>query len=217
MERKITAARAIGAYKRCTKCGEMKPATTKAFCRHATGRGGLEAQCKSCRAASAKAWAQANPGRCRASNKAWEHANHERSNAQRRVRRKAHSERVRAQARAWYKAHPERVRAHAKAWRRANPEHRKAIDRRHIALKRNASINDFTAAQWQAMLEYYNYSCAYCLQLFDNLEQEHVIPLSRGGDNTRDNIVPACRSCNARKNNKTLLEFVVAESGLVFR
>jgi hypothetical protein len=39
-------------------------------------------------------------------------------------------------------------------------------------------------------------------------KKEHVIPLSRGGGFTADNIVPSCRSCNARKLNKTGEEFL---------
>ena len=36
-------------------------------------------------------------------------------------------------------------------------------------------------------------------RLLAKLEQEHVIPLSKGGALTLHNIVPACRSCNSKK------------------
>jgi CRISPR/Cas system Type II protein with McrA/HNH and RuvC-like nuclease domain len=31
---------------------------------------------------------------------------------------------------------------------------------------------------------------------------EHVVPISRGGDNSLENVVISCASCNNRKNNK---------------
>lgn len=37
---------------------------------------------------------------------------------------------------------------------------------------------------------------------------EHVMPLSRGGSHTFDNTALACHSCNTRKHNKTVEEFM---------
>lgn len=52
--------------------------------------------------------------------------------------------------------------------------------------------------------------CAYCgkeLDPFLMWHVDHVIPSSRGGDNSLFNLLPSCRSCNIRKNNKTPIEF----------
>ena len=46
-------------------------------------------------------------------------------------------------------------------------------------------------------------ACHYCGLVTDRLEMDHVIPLSRGGIHGPDNIVAACRSCNARKHDRT--------------
>jgi len=43
--------------------------------------------------------------------------------------------------------------------------------------------------------------CQYCARAAENLD--HVLPRSRGGDHTWENVVAACRSCNARKGNRT--------------
>ena len=51
-------------------------------------------------------------------------------------------------------------------------------------------------------------SCAYCEQPIDGQpEPDHVVPLSRGGDDVLGNLLPACRSCNADKNDMTLDEW----------
>ena len=47
--------------------------------------------------------------------------------------------------------------------------------------------------------------CGYCGGCFPEAELtiEHVRPESRGGANTWENVVTACRSCNQRKGNRT--------------
>ncbi len=43
--------------------------------------------------------------------------------------------------------------------------------------------------------------CQYCGSQAENLD--HVVPRSRGGTHTWENVVAACRRCNTRKGNKT--------------
>ncbi|MCM1981918.1 HNH endonuclease [Lyngbya confervoides] len=46
-------------------------------------------------------------------------------------------------------------------------------------------------------------TCQYCGSRKD-LTLDHVIPRSRGGQHTWDNVVTACASCNGRKGNQIL-------------
>jgi hypothetical protein len=46
------------------------------------------------------------------------------------------------------------------------------------------------------------YECAYC-GISKNLSIDHIIPKSRGGQNTWDNLVTCCKNCNRIKDNKT--------------
>ena len=41
----------------------------------------------------------------------------------------------------------------------------------------------------------------------NNLTQDHFIPLSKGGEYSKKNIIPSCRSCNSRKSNKDFYEW----------
>ena len=50
--------------------------------------------------------------------------------------------------------------------------------------------------------------CAYCGKA-GKLEVEHVHPRSRGGSNSVNNLVVACRSCNESKGKQPLTEFLV--------
>ena len=47
------------------------------------------------------------------------------------------------------------------------------------------------------------FACVYCGNTKAPLQLDHVIPRSRGGTDTPDNLAAACRSCNQRKGAKT--------------
>lgn len=47
------------------------------------------------------------------------------------------------------------------------------------------------------------HSCQYCGYSGDELTLDHVIPRSRGGGETWENLVTACVRCNVRKGNRT--------------
>lgn len=51
----------------------------------------------------------------------------------------------------------------------------------------------------------YGMRCAFCGDVFDSkdLTRDHLHPRSRGGDNSWENLVPACRPCNQGKGNRT--------------
>ena len=51
--------------------------------------------------------------------------------------------------------------------------------------------------------------CAYCGDNTAAMTVDHIEPLSKGGINRRENIVGSCRSCNASKDSKSLLLFLL--------
>ncbi len=46
--------------------------------------------------------------------------------------------------------------------------------------------------------------CQYCNRAAENLD--HVVPRSRGGPHSWDNVVASCRACNSRKEDRFLHE-----------
>ncbi len=48
-----------------------------------------------------------------------------------------------------------------------------------------------------------NHSCQYCGCTGSELSIDHVIPRSRGGKDTWENVATACISCNIKKGNRT--------------
>ena len=55
-----------------------------------------------------------------------------------------------------------------------------------------------------------HHRCQYCGSNAENLD--HIVPRSRGGPHTWENVVASCRGCNARKEDRLL-----SECGMVLR
>ena len=51
-----------------------------------------------------------------------------------------------------------------------------------------------------------SYTCQYCGRQMHDLTIDHVVPRSRGGHDTWDNLVLACVQCNVRKGDRTPIE-----------
>lgn len=108
----------------------------------------------------------------------------------------------------WRKDNVDKIKKSYKEW--VKTEEGKAC-RQRIHFKRKAKeiecINTLTAREWIDILKQYKFKCAYCgkeFTLFDKATKDHVIPISKGGDNIKENIVPACKSCNSKKHDKLL-------------
>jgi 5-methylcytosine-specific restriction endonuclease McrA len=53
----------------------------------------------------------------------------------------------------------------------------------------------------RAVLVRDHFECQYCGSKAENVD--HIIPKSRGGAHSWENVVAACRRCNARKENRS--------------
>ena len=185
---------------------------------------------RACKAAWAKAnpekerarkaaWAKANPEKERARKAAWNAAHPEERKALTSAWRAANPEKVKAWKARWYAANREEVKARSAAWAKANPEKAKASvaasQRAHPEVRRTVEARrkarkkalpaTLTVEQWEGILAAYKHKCAYCGKKETKkrpLTQDHVIPLSKHGGTTSDNIVPACGRCNSKKGDK---------------
>jgi len=136
----------------------------------------------------------------------WRKDNPEQNLSARRKWYQRNADKQRAVSREYKAAHPEKTKAVVKKWRTEHRDKVREHDHRYRANRANARVSDFTARQWRWLKEQYDNRCAYCGIHSDRLEADHIIPLSRGGLNTIANIVPACKSCNARKKDRLIEE-----------
>src|SRR5207244_418469 len=77
--------------------------------------------------------------------------------------------------------------------------------RRHLL----RSAGPLPVEDWSELLQSYEHRCAYC-GASGPLTIDHRVPLSRGGPNSKDNIKPACRSCNSKKATRSEDDFLEA-------
>ncbi|MFJ4960967.1 HNH endonuclease [Streptomyces sp. NPDC088729] len=81
-------------------------------------------------------------------------------------------------------------------------------DKRHeVTHKRRAEVYGVAHVAYSrtAVLVRWGYACAYCGERATHLD--HVVPLSKGGEDVESNILPACQTCNLSKGAKTLAEW----------
>lgn len=82
-------------------------------------------------------------------------------------------------------------------------EHRLFEEKRRAAKYANTPVDELlTPAEWRTILAEANGHCHYCGKEA-KLTLDHVIPLSKGGKHSKDNVVAACRRCNSSKGART--------------
>lgn len=76
---------------------------------------------------------------------------------------------------------------------------------RHRARKQGKE-GYYTFAEWEELKRFYNYMCLCCKRNEPEikLSEDHIIPISRGGGNTIENIQPLCIGCNKKKFTQTI-------------
>lgn len=83
-----------------------------------------------------------------------------------------------------------------------NPRMRVIYTNRRRALK-YASKENISLHEWELVKAKYKYKFIACKSI-RKLTIDHVVPLSRGGHDGKDNIQPLCQSCNSKKSSKII-------------
>ena len=80
-------------------------------------------------------------------------------------------------------------------------------DEEHIKREKNKA-RELRASKWWKNKRGQGI-CHYCGRQThpSNLTMDHITPVVRGGRSTKNNIVPCCEECNARKQSKTPVEW----------
>ena len=122
------------------------------------------------------------------------------------------AEKNRQAFRTFYTNHKAQVQERNRKWKENNPEQNKLNRQHENRLRkyrdRNA-VGSFTRKECETKLRECNYKCIYCGQSLsiENITIDHLIPLSKGGTNYIDNLVPSCLECNCKKYNKILYRY----------
>jgi 5-methylcytosine-specific restriction endonuclease McrA len=96
----------------------------------------------------------------------------------------------------------------AKEWRTANPERRAAIAQNYKHRRRAQEDGGISSADLLAWKRAQPKVCYWCGgKCAKGFTVDHYTPLAKGGKHEAENLVIACRPCNAKKNAKDPLEF----------
>ena len=105
-----------------------------------------------------------------------------------------HKDEVQTRGKAYRSNHREQYREYNRQWQRRNPD--KCRDKRHARRALGEFPKDFKLMS----------HCWVCLST-ENLQVDHILPVSRGGTNDISNLTTLCGSCNSSKNNLTYSEW----------
>jgi len=191
--------------KDCTHCGQTFPRTSSFWYVH-RGRGdGLLSRCKECVNKYVKWYrmllSPAELDQKRTYRKEQYKTHKDRELASIKKYYEAHRSQILIYYKEWYETHKDYVLAYDRERHASNPERRLNRNRKRRALKRGTNAT-LTTHEWSSILEKFGNKCAYCREPTN--EMDHVIPLSKGGKHSKENVVPACRSCNCSKRDKPL-------------
>ena len=73
-------------------------------------------------------------------------------------------------------------------------------DGRELSRNRHVRLEIIHRDKWTC------YLCGAKLK-YDEIHLDHLVPLSRGGENTKENLAVACAECNIAKGNRTPAEY----------
>jgi len=194
----------------CTKCKKEKPATTDFF--HANKKYGLNTRCIDCIrqyerdkkdeiALRKKEYYEKNK-------KAYsDRAKLNYDNNKEKFAKKSKEQRERQKE--YYQENKESIKSKIKKYKEKNPEAAKRYRNKNkeklriYCQRRKARVKGLPYLlnfyEWGEIKKKFNCSCAYCGRML-KLQQEHFVPLSRGGEYSVQNIIPACGECNNSKN-----------------
>lgn len=178
-----------------------------------------------------KRWMKNNPELVKQQRKKWRENNLEKSKLscsrykkqslkykeQQKQYRMEHKEEQSIRQRIWVSRNLDHYKEYQQHWRELNPklsceytkrwqQKNKEKVRHYVKMRQNrkkGAEGTFSFGEWESLLLKYNHRCLSCGSSSD-LQPDHVVPISRGGRNSIDNIQPLCGKCNRKKHTKTI-------------
>jgi len=131
-----------------------------------------------------------------------------------RAYRKANPELMRKRDKEQYQKHREKALKQKSKWGKT-PEGRikQKTKNQTRRARKNSVVSTLTASDLREIRDKAKGRCFYCREKRP-LALDHIIPISKGGPHSRDNVVMACRSCNSSKGAKDPIKFA-KERGLL--
>jgi len=222
--------------KQCSKCGNVYPLTREYFHARKNGKDGYRNDCKECRKQLAQKYYRDNSEGMKEKSAQYYANNKEkvikrttdyyfknkdkilagrpkyliknRDKIKKRVKKYYLNNRshILSKNSEYREDNPEKIKEMLRCHRKRNPELYKFYSQQYRARKRKLE-HDLTKEEREETLVYFGHKCAYCGEDNVQLQQDHIIPVTKGGGYTKRNIIPACASCNSSKHNFDVWEW----------
>jgi 5-methylcytosine-specific restriction endonuclease McrA len=188
-------------FKKCSSCEEVKPVGD--FYKDNRTYDKLCCRCKDCDKAKSKEYRTENQEKEKERKKRDRALNLDVYQKREADWKKNNSEKFKNYYRKWRENNSEKIKEYIKSWHSKNPTKRVIYSEARRA-KKTENGGRISREEWENLVEKYNHRCLCCGRTDVKLTMDHVIPLSRGGSHTIDNIQPLCKSCNcSKKSNST--------------
>lgn len=167
----------------CCRCKLKKPSGE--FYKNKSTKDGLQKECKVCHSESQKKWQSENREKANEIARRY-------NNGSRKDYVKKHLQKIKIY-----------LSEYGKEWRAKNKDKCRnyKTDRRGRISKVGGS---FTEKDFQDLCNKYGNKCLCCGIYDEKLHADHVVPISKGGSNSIENIQPLCKTCNLQKSTKTI-------------
>lgn len=140
-----------------------------------------------------------------ANSKEWYEANKEKVKERVKKYRTKNKEWYKDYQKKWVKENPDKVLDKQRRWTKTEKGKQIISQRNHNrkALIRGAK-GKHSSKEWIAMKKKHDYTCLHCGKREPEIKltRDHVVPISKGGNNDILNIQPLCKSCNSKKHDK---------------
>lgn len=202
-----------GCLKHCKKCGETKELSEF----YTRPNGQVRTPCKECHNKSSKRYQEQNRDKIKEMKKSYYEAHKDEISKKTAEYYQKNAEAKRQYQSKYRKENPDKVKEIRRKTYLKNRDRVLAVNRSYrlsergrkirsvLGVKYRASVNNaegsFSLSEWEDTLKYFRRSCCYCGSQAGVLHKDHFIPLSKGGSNRINNIVPACESCNCSKKD----------------
>lgn len=196
-------------HKQCSSCKETK--LLFEFNKRNDSKIGYTSHCKDCISDRMKIYRARRKEKISAYNKEYNKINKKKNSE----RYRANKDYVSARQKRYYEKNKEYILQRNKQWAEKNKEKSDLMKREYLLRRRARKLsNGVYKVSTSFLKNLYESPCVSCGSK-DNIQADHVIPISRGGRHSEGNLQPLCASCNNSKSAKTMMEWKLLQKSAV--